>query len=79
MFIRKEILEQVTPFCISDLYDRLEQKELYNKRLIMIVLNELYDEGLVEYKKILPPTNSNSGYAFLIIQENKKAKELIKK
>lgn len=49
--IRRAILKQETPFCISDLYSRL--KSLTDDRdLILQCLDELYDKKLLDYRSI---------------------------
>ena len=49
--VRQAILKQQTPFCISDLYNRL--KSLTDDRnLILQCLDELYARKLVDYKSI---------------------------
>jgi hypothetical protein len=51
-FIRKAILEMDKPFCLIDLYRRLEKIGVTDRGLILRVLDELYEEGLIEYDKI---------------------------
>ncbi len=49
--IRRAILKQKEPFCISDLYGRL--KDLTDNRdLILQCLEELFDRRLLDYKHI---------------------------
>lgn len=50
--IRKEIMAMEKPFCLTDLYIRLEKKGVTDRGLILTVLDELYAEGLIEYDKI---------------------------
>ena len=50
--IRKEIMAMEKPFCLTDLYIRLEKKGITDRGLILTVLDELYAEGLIEYDKI---------------------------
>lgn len=50
--IRKEIMAMNKPFCLIDLYLRLEKVGITDRESILTVLDELYDEGLVEYAKI---------------------------
>ena len=72
--IRKQILNLNKPFCISDLFNIINSDKKIDNGLIIQVLNELYDEELIEYNKIQPPTMEYSGYAFA-----NKSKVLVKK
>ena len=67
--IRKIILDQTKPFCISDLYIRIEKIKPANRGLILEVLNEIYDEGLILYVK-LPKKIGNTNYAFVVDNDN---------
>ena len=49
--IRYAILQMKKPFCIADLYFRLEQQGFCDRELMLQVLDELYDEGLIDYCK----------------------------
>ena len=51
VYVRKIILGMKKPFCISDLLSRLKEKGIYDSALIIQVLNELYEEGLVDYDR----------------------------
>lgn len=67
--IRFTILEMEKPFCISDLFFRLEKDGFKDRELILQVLDELYDEGLVNYCKmngIVDNPDSSSGWAFQV-------------
>ena len=46
--VRESILRQTKPFCISDIYFRLE-KITKDRELILQVLDELYEEQLLDY------------------------------
>lgn len=50
--IRQFILEMDTPFCLSDLFVRLRKKGVSDRELTLQVLDELYDDGLIEYVKV---------------------------
>ena len=56
------ILNQTQPFCLSDIINKTD-----NKGLILDVLNELYDEGLVTYECI-----EENKYAFVTCYMSKK-------
>lgn len=47
------ILQFERPFKISQLYEALAKKGIYNKVLILKVLNQLYENGLVEYSDVV--------------------------
>lgn len=64
--VRKAILGQATPFCISDLIARLSQKGLTNKDAILNELDELFDNGMVEFGCIGKRPNGKEIYAFYI-------------
>ena len=49
VYVRRIILELDKPFCISDLLLIMKEKGIVDSTLVMQVLNELYEEGLVEY------------------------------
>ena len=50
--IRFSIMKMEKPFCISDLFYRLERNGITDRELIIQVLDELYDEGLIDYCKL---------------------------
>lgn len=58
-FIRKAILEMTEPFHLEDLYDRLLKQDVTDRGLVLQVLEELYQETLVDYIHLY-----NSTYAF---------------
>lgn len=64
--IRKAILAQSKPFCTQDLICRLQKKGITNKRIILDVLDELFDEGLVKYGKVPTDSKEETQYAFFI-------------
>ncbi len=49
--IRQIILSLEKPFCIADLFDVLTEQEIKDRDLILQILDELYDEGLVDYRR----------------------------
>lgn len=65
--IRKAIQNMTIPFCISDLLCRLRKKGLQNKGLILRVLDDMYDEGLVGYGHIATCLDGERLYAFYVI------------
>ena len=67
--IRYTILKMKKPFCISDLFFRLEKNGFTDRELIIQVLDELYDEGLIDYCKLtgtVDDPDSSSGWAFRV-------------
>jgi hypothetical protein len=50
--IRTEILNMQRPFRLSDLFIRLGRKGIDDQELIMQVLDDLRDAGLVKYSEI---------------------------
>lgn len=64
--IRREILAMDKPFCLTDLYSRLERKGITDRGLILRILDELYDEGLIEYDKIEGIVDEADSWAFRI-------------
>ena len=48
--IKKTILEIEKPFLMSELFKVLEGKGIKDRRLILRVLDQLLDDGLVDYK-----------------------------
>lgn len=50
--IKKTILGIEKPFKMSDLYAKLAEKGITNKKLILKVLDQLLDERLVDYDDI---------------------------
>ena len=49
LIIKSTILEINKPFLISELFTELEKKGIHNKILILGVLDQMLDEGLVSY------------------------------
>lgn len=49
VIISRTILNMEIPFKLSQLYEVLEQKGITDKELILDVLNQLYEKGLVDY------------------------------
>ncbi len=64
--VRKAILSQTTPFCITDLICRLNQKGLKNTGIILNVLDELFNVGIVKYDKVATRSDGTEIYAFYI-------------
>ena len=52
IIISKTILSINTPFKPSDLYERLATQGIRGHALILDVLNELYENGLVDYSSV---------------------------
>lgn len=50
--ISRTILNMEMPFKLSELYDVLEQKGITDRELILDVLNQLYERGLVDYASV---------------------------
>ena len=67
--IRGIILRMEKPFCISDLIARMEQKGINDRKLILQVLDEMYEEGVIEYRKnegIVDSPDSSASWCFCI-------------
>lgn len=67
--IRCAILKMKKPFCIADLYFRLEKQGFRDRELMLQVLDELYDEGLIDYCKqsgIVDDPSAGSKWAFQV-------------
>ena len=60
--VREAILKQTEPFCISDIYFRLENVTK-DRELILQVLDELYDEQLLDHVCI---NRENHLWAFVV-------------
>lgn len=52
LVISRTILNMEIPFKLSQLYDVLEQKGITDRELILDVLNQLYEKGLVDYASV---------------------------
>ena len=52
IIISKTILAMNIPFKLSDLYAKLATQGIQDHALILDVLNELYENGLVDYSSI---------------------------
>ena len=61
-FVRKAILEMNEPFHLEDLYDRLLKQDVTDKGLVLQVMEELYQETLVDYIHLYDST-----YAFSVV------------
>ena len=64
--IKRNILTQTEPFCLTDLYNRIGAKNNNDKKVILSTLDELYNDELVEYKKVTTEDKANFGYAYVI-------------
>ncbi len=49
LLIQKIILEMDKPFLLSELFDVIMEKGINNKELVLHVLDQLLNSGLVEY------------------------------
>lgn len=67
--IRKMIMNQSKPFCLIDIYRRIENVKPANRALILEVLDELYLEGLVNYVQ-LAQKMGNTEWAFAVDNDN---------
>lgn len=61
--IKETILEMERPFNVSDLLYRLALKKVTNRTLILEVLDELCDNGLIDYSEI-----NDDCWAFSVIR-----------
>lgn len=52
MIIKETILDMKRPFNVSDLFYRLQARGITNRTLILEVLDELCDSGLINYSEI---------------------------
>ena len=50
--IREIILGMEKPFCIVNLLIRLEKENITDRRLILSVLDELFEEGMILYDEV---------------------------
>lgn len=64
--VRRAILEQTSPFCMTDLIRRLSQKGLNDKGVIVEELNELFECGLIKYGAVEGHSDKKNLYAFYI-------------
>ena len=60
---RKAILNIKEPFCISDLFTYMGQIGFSNRRMVLQLLNELFEDGLIDYVRINKPT---AEFAFIV-------------
>lgn len=49
--IRQTILAMEKPFCITDLFAALNSVGITNRDLILEILDDLYERGLIEYRR----------------------------
>ena len=47
--VRQEVLKLDTPFCIMNILVYFEEKDITNTNLILNVLSDMYNEGIIEY------------------------------
>lgn len=52
VIISRTILNMEIPFKLSQLYEVLEKKGITDRELILDVLNQLYEKGLVDYASV---------------------------
>ena len=62
--IRGLIMKQTEPFCLLDLFLRLAKEGIDNREAILYVLDDLYDNGLVEHVPI--ETKNGVTWAFKV-------------
>lgn len=65
VIISRTILNMEIPFKLSQLYEVLEAKGITDRELILDVLNQLYEKGLVDYASVEDDTleyESNFGH-----------------
>ena len=75
--IKKEILSQTKPFCLTDIKNRLHDLGIYDDHAILSMIDNLFDSNLIYYDKVLPENMGNNGYAF--ITKNMINNDVIKK
>ena len=63
--IRKMIMSQSKPFCLIDIYRRLEAIKPVNRDLILEVLDEMYLEQIVLYAELSHKVG-NTNWAFVV-------------
>ena len=63
--IRKIIMNQSKPFCLIDLYRRIEIIKPANRSLVLEVLDQMFLEGLVDQIQ-LSQRMGNTDYAFVV-------------
>ena len=61
--IKETIIDMERPFNVSDLLYRLALKKVTNRTLILEVLDELCDNGLIDYSEI-----NDDCWAFSVIR-----------
>jgi len=64
--IRKFIIKQTEPFCIVDIKVRAEMAGFTNFGMVLTVLDDMYDEGLVKYGKVPCKHPESSEWAFYV-------------
>ena len=65
--VRRFILDQKEPFCITDILERFSiYKNIEDRGLILDELDDLYDEGLIGYEEIKRGDTSYSIWAFVV-------------
>ena len=73
--IRCLILNQ-EPFCLTDIYNRINSDQKYDNGLILVVIDELFEEGLLSYKKLYAEDQANFGYAYVVNKPKVKTKKI---
>lgn len=51
MKIQQTILAMEKPFCITDLFVVLDSEGITDRDLILEILDELYERGIIEYRR----------------------------
>ena len=63
--VRQHIFNQTEPFCLTDICNRIDKIEPTDHNLILSVLDEMYEEGLVSFEH-LPEKKGNTEWAFVV-------------
>lgn len=50
--LRNKILAMEKPFCLSDLYYCMEMDGFTDRKMILQVLDELYEDGFIKYDRV---------------------------
>lgn len=50
--LRNKILAMEKPFCLSDLYYSMEMDGFTDRKMILQVLDELYEDGFIKYDRV---------------------------
>ena len=63
--VRNEIFNQKDPFCLTDIINRLKETGITNEGLILLILNELFNAGFLDYKEVIS-SNGEKIWAFVV-------------